>query len=67
MHDSNVHVEALEIMTKNGVIDSSLIRPVAKLLVPTNKSQFRLYDDPDTDNWNDYKKNGEELQYMAMN
>ena len=46
-------------MNKNEVIHSSLIRPIAKLLVPKNKSQFRLLDDSDSDNWNDYKMNGE--------
>ena len=39
-------------MKKNGVLHSSLIRPIAKLLVPKSKSQFRLLDDPDSDNWN---------------
>ena len=37
-------------MNKIGVIDSSLIRRIAKLLVPTNKCQFRLYDHPDSGN-----------------
>ena len=61
MDESNVHVKALELMNKNGVIHSSLIRPIAKLLVPTNKSLFRLYDDPDSDNWKDYEMNGEKV------
>ena len=47
------HVEVLEVMNENGIIHSSLIRPIAKLLVPENNSQFRLYDDPDNDTWND--------------
>ena len=42
---SIVHIKALELMNKNGVIHSSLIRPIGKLLVPTNKSQFRLHND----------------------
>ena len=48
-------------MNKNELIHSSLIGPIAKLLVPKNKSQFRLLDDPDSDNWNDYKANGEKV------
>ena len=31
-----------------------MIRPIAKLLVPKNKSQFRIYDDLHSDTWNDY-------------
>ena len=60
--DSNVHVKTSELMRKNGVIHSCFIRPIAKLLVPTNKSQFRLYDDPDSDIWNDYVTNGEKVK-----
>ena len=48
-------------MIKNGVDHSSLIRPIAKLLVPKNKRKFRLSGDPDTDNWNNYKTNGEKV------
>ena len=58
MDESNVHVKASELMNKNGLIHSSLIRPIAKLLISTNKSKFRLRDDPDSHNWNDYKVNG---------
>ena len=43
-----------------------MIRPPSKLLVPTNKSHFRLYDDPDSVNSNDYIMNGEK-QYMVIN
>ena len=53
MVESNVHVKASELMNRNGVFDSNLIRPIAKLLILTYKSQFRLYDDPDSDNWKD--------------
>ena len=42
-------------MNENEVIQSSLIRPIAKLLVPKNKNQFRLSDFHDSDYWNDYK------------
>ena len=38
-----------------------MIRPIAKVLVPKNESQFRLLDDPGSDNWNDYKMNGEKV------
>ena len=53
------HNKTWESMNKNEVIHSSLIRPVANFLVPKNKSHFRLLDDPDSDKWNDYKRNGE--------
>ena len=56
---SNKYIKTLESKNKNEVIHSSLIRPIAKLLVPKNKSQFRLLDDPDSVNWNDYKMNRE--------
>ena len=45
-------------MNKNEVFHSCLIRSIAKLLVPKNKSQFRLVDDLDSDNWKDYKMHG---------
>ena len=61
MNESNVHVKALEIMNKNGVVDTILIRPLANLLLRQNKNQFRLYDDPDSDNWIDFMMNGEEI------
>ena len=48
-------------MNKVEVSHSSLIRPEAKLLEPKNKSQLRLLDDPDSDNWNDYKTNGKKF------
>ena len=47
-------------MNKNEVIRLSLIRPIAKLLVPT-KCQLRLADDPDGDVWNDYKMHGQKI------
>ena len=51
MDRSSVHVKALELPNDNGVIHSSLIRLIAKLSVPTNKSKFRLNDDLHSDNW----------------
>ena len=59
MVETTVNVKALELKNSNGVIDSSLIRPLVKLLVSTNKSQFRLIDDPDSDKWEDCVMNGE--------
>ena len=61
MHESNIYVKTLESINKNEIIESSLIRPIAKLLVPKNKSQFRLLDDPDSDNWHDYKLHGDKV------
>ena len=61
MDELNVHLKVLELLKKNGVIHSSLIRPIAKLLVPAIKSQFRLFDDLDTDNWDSSKSNGEKV------
>ena len=49
-------------MNKKGVILSGLIRPIAKRLVPTNKSQLRLRDDPDSESWNDYALKGEKVK-----
>ena len=48
-------------MNKYEVIHSSLIRSTSKLLVP-KKSQFRLLDDLDSDNWNDYEMNWEKVK-----
>ena len=61
LDESNIHLNALELMVKNGVFHSSLIRPIAKLLVPTIDSQFRFFDDPDSNNWNDYTMNREKV------
>ena len=61
LDESNKYVKTLKSMNKNEVIHSSLIRSLAKLLVPKNKSKFRLLDDPDSDNWNGYKMNGEKV------
>ena len=61
LDESNVHIKALELMNKNRIIHSSLIRPIAKLLEPTIKSQFRIHDDPDSDNWKDYIMKGEKV------
>ena len=36
-----------------------MTRPIAKLLVPINKIQYRLYDDPDSDKRNEYMMNVE--------
>ena len=52
-------------MNENEVIHSRLIRPIAKLLVPKNKSQFRLVEDPDSDNWNDYQMKGEKVSFYG--
>ena len=65
LDESNVHVKTLELISINGVFESNLIRPIAKLLVPTEKSQFRVYNHPNSENWNDYIKNGENLEYMV--
>ena len=48
-------------MNRNGIYHSSVIRPIAELLVPTNKSHFRLHDDPDSGKSNDYIMNGEKI------
>ena len=45
-------------MNENEVTHSSLITPIAKLLVPKTRSHFRLLDDPNSDNWNDYNIHG---------
>ena len=40
LDESNVHIRALELMNKNGIIHSSVIRFIAKLSVPTKKVNF---------------------------
>ena len=45
LDESNVHINVLKLMYENGIIHSSLIGPIAELLVPTNKSQFWIYND----------------------
>ena len=50
MDESKDLLKASELLNKKGVIDSSLIRPVAKLSVRTIKSTLRLHDDTDGDN-----------------
>ena len=61
--ESNKYVKTLELKNKNEVIHSSLIRPIATLLVRKNKIQLRLLDDPDSDNWNDYKMQEKKSQF----
>ena len=58
LDESNIYVKTLESMNENEVIHSGLSKPIAKLLVTKTKVQFRLLDDPYSDNWNDYKMNG---------
>ena len=38
-----------------------MIRLIANILVPTNKSQFRLREDPNSDNRNHFAMNGEKV------
>ena len=59
LDERNVHVKTLVLMNENGVIDEKSIRPIAKLLVPSIKSQFQMHHNPDSDNWNDYTMKGE--------
>ena len=48
-------------MIETEVFHSNLVRPIAKLLVLTNRSQSQSLDDHDSDNWNEYKMNGEKV------
>ena len=59
--ESNEYIKNLESMNENEIIHPSLIRPIAKLSVPKNIGQFRLLDDPDSDNWNDCEMNEEKV------
>ena len=61
LYESNKYNKTLESKNKNEILHSSLIRPIPELLVPKNRSQFRLLDDPDSDKWNDYKTNREKI------
>ena len=38
---------------------------MSKILVPRRKSQFQLFGDPDSDNWNDYIMKGEKVTIYA--
>ena len=66
MNGKNVDVNALKLLHKNGLIDTSLTKPSAKTFVRQTKSQFRLYDVPIGDKWNDYKMIGEKLKCMMI-
>ena len=66
LNESNVNVKASEFMNENGVIDTSLIKPLATFLVGQNNSQFRLYNEAVCDIWNDYIVNGKKLQCMTI-
>ena len=61
MDESIVHAKVLELRNEIGVFHSSLIRPIAKLLVPITKRQFQLYDNFDSDSWIEYVMNGEKI------
>ena len=58
-----VHEKTLKLFFLNtsGVNHSYLIRPIAKLLEPKNKNQFRFNDDPDKDKRNNKKMNNEKV------
>ena len=47
-NETNVHAKALKSLNEAGVIDERSIRLLATLLV-RQKSQFRLFGDPDRD------------------
>ena len=61
LDETNDYVKSSESMNEIEIIQSNLIRLIAKLLEPENKSQFRLLEDPDSDNWNEYKLNREKV------
>ena len=53
-------------MNKNETVYPSLIRPISKLLVLKTKSQFRLVDDPNSDDWNVHIINKEKLECTML-
>ena len=63
---NQLHVKALELLNKDAINDTSLIGPLAYLLVRQDKSQFRLHDGPDSANWNDYIITERKLQYLTI-
>ena len=67
LDETNVHVKVLDFLNKNWVTHSSLTRPIAKLLAPTEENQYRFYDDPDCDIWNDYIMEGEKVTIYNEN
>ena len=54
-------VRLVERLGKHG-FHYNIKRPIAKLLVPSIKGQYRLYDDLDGDNWDDYIMHGEKVR-----
>ena len=46
-------------MNKNETVNPSLARPISKLLIPKKRNQFRLENDPVSENWNDFLMNKE--------
>ena len=61
LHESYVLVQVIALMNESGVNDSSFNWPIAKFSIPTNKSHFRLYRDPERYNWNVFIMNGEKF------
>ena len=54
LDELNKYLKTLELLNKIETVYSGLIRPLSKLLVLKNKSQFRLVDDLDSDKWIDF-------------
>ena len=49
-------------MNRNCITDTNTIGPLTNFLARQNKNQFRLYDDPSSDNWKESKINGKNLE-----
>ena len=64
--ESNKYIKTLKLLKKTETVCPSLIRSISKLLVPKDKSQFRLDDDSDSDDWNYFKMKNEKLEYTMI-
>ena len=59
---SNVNVKTFAFMSKNGILNACLVRNGVGFTVGGTWSQFRLFDDPDSDKWNGFNMIGRKLQ-----
>ena len=48
LNEPNVNVKCFELLFENGIVDAYLIRPLANLIKPETRSQYRVIEDPDS-------------------
>ena len=54
VNETIVHIKALHLMNKNGVIETRQIKTLANAFVRQIEGEYRLKDYPDSSNWNGY-------------